>query len=266
MKFFIVTSITVFAFSVIMVTKAFAARGCPEGWVPYADSCYLGLDGSMKGNWSIAVKKCDQNNASIMVPSSDGENEFIFTSFQHHEDLYGVWINCNDIEVEGEWNCYEDGKYPTEYRKWEPNQPDDNEKPGDQDYGFMLTKDYKNNPDILGYWGDTWGNENQMFVICERLRQARCVQSTTYCLTADESTGRFVSRCLFSHTLDRYPTTTVPACGQRCVEREDCLSFNIKSSSTSRVCELNNATRSQVLKEYFQESKGCNYFDFECVE
>ncbi|XP_071798824.1 C-type lectin domain family 17, member A-like [Asterias amurensis] len=156
-----------------MVTKGvFAARGCPYGWVPYAESCYFGLDGSMEGNWATAVMQCDRNNASIMFPSSDWENKFIFSSFQHHGDLLGVWINCNDAEVEGEWNCNEDGK-PTEYRKWEPNQPDDEKHLGDQDYGFMISRDYKNNPYILGYWGDLSATR-EMFIVCERRRQARC--------------------------------------------------------------------------------------------
>ncbi|XP_071791133.1 uncharacterized protein [Asterias amurensis] len=254
-----------------MVTKGvFAARRCPDGWVPYAESCYLGLDGSMKGDWTTAVMQCDQNNASIMVPSSDGENDFIDHSFQRHDQSsFGVWINCNDAEVEGEWNCYEDGQNPTEYRKWEPNQPDDDRKQGDQDYGFMITSVYSTKLDtVIGSWGDAW-EVSVFFVICERPQQGNCDQSALdmYCLTADESTGRFTPRCLFNHTLGSYPTDTVAACKQRCMERQDCRSFNIKrnsSGSMPRVCELNNATRYQVLGEYFQESAGCYYYDFKC--
>ncbi|XP_033637913.1 asialoglycoprotein receptor 1-like [Asterias rubens] len=159
-----------------MVTKGvFAARGCPYGWVPYAESCYLGLDGSMEGDWSTAVMQCDRNNASIMVPSSDWENKYILTSFQHHGSLKGVWIDCNDAKVEGEWNCYEDGKYPTEYRKWEPDQPDDEKWPADDDYGFMITRTYHGkNPEVLGYWGDADATHPDKFIVCERRRQARC--------------------------------------------------------------------------------------------
>ncbi|XP_033637916.1 asialoglycoprotein receptor 1-like [Asterias rubens] len=159
-----------------MVTKGvFAARGCPYGWVPYAESCYLGLDGSMEGDWSTAVMQCDRNNASIMVPSSDWENKYILTSFQHHGSLKGVWIDCNDAKVEGEWNCYEDGKYPTEYRKWEPDQPDDEKWPADDDYGFMITRAYHGkNPEVLGYWGDADATHTDKFIVCERRRHARC--------------------------------------------------------------------------------------------
>ena len=160
---------------IIMVTRGvFAARGCPYGWVPYAESCYLGLDGSMEGNWITAVMQCDRNNASIMLPSSDWENKFIFTSFQHNgNQLDGVWINCNDAEVEGEWNCNEDGKDPTEYRKWEPDQPDSEGWHHDQDSGFMITRDFKSNPGILGYWGESEPRA-AMFIVCERRRQDRC--------------------------------------------------------------------------------------------
>ena len=177
MKFF--TSITVVTFSVIiMVIKdVFAARGCPYGWVPYAESCYLGLDGSMKGDWATAVMQCDQNNATMMVPSSDWENEFIFTSFPH-DQTYGIWINCNDVGREGEWKCYEDGNIPTNYRKWEPDQPDDEKIYGAQDFGFMIIRDYKNNPDILGFWGDTGADEHDLFIVCEQPRQDRCGQFT----------------------------------------------------------------------------------------
>ncbi|XP_033637842.1 asialoglycoprotein receptor 1-like [Asterias rubens] len=158
---------------IIMAKGVFAPRGCPYGWVPYAESCYLGLDGSMKGDWTTAVMHCDRNNASLMLPTSDWENKFIFTTFQHHGDPIGVWINCNDAEVEGEWNCIEDGKFPTEYRKWDPEQPDDDIRSTDQDYGFMITLNYKNNPDVLGYWGDV-DIDKPLFIVCERPRQARC--------------------------------------------------------------------------------------------
>ena len=163
-----------------MVTRGvFAARGCPNGWVPYAESCYLGLDGSMEGNWFTAVMQCDRNNASVMVPSSDWENKFIFNSFQQHGDLFGAWINCNEAEVEGDWKCYEGDKHLTEYRKWEPDQPDGYKQRGDQDYAFMITRNYKNRPGVLGFWGDTWDYE-QFFIICERPRKARCGTSTTH--------------------------------------------------------------------------------------
>ena len=82
-----------FVIIVMVIKGVFAARGCPDGWVPYAESCYLGLDGCMEGNRSTAVMQCDRNNASIMLPSSDWENEFIFRSFQHHGYPVGVWIN-----------------------------------------------------------------------------------------------------------------------------------------------------------------------------
>ncbi|XP_071791671.1 asialoglycoprotein receptor 1-like [Asterias amurensis] len=156
----------------MVIKGVFAARGCPYGWVPYAESCYLGLDGSMEGDWSTAVIQCDRNNASIMLPSSDWENEFIFRSFQHHGSPVGVWINCNDAVVEGDWNCYEDGKYPTEYRKWRPTQPDDEAWPMSQDYAYMLTR-VLTDPNELGFWGDV-NNGVLIFIVCERPRQARC--------------------------------------------------------------------------------------------
>ena len=33
----------------MVIKGVFAARGCLSGWVPFGDSCYLGLDGSMEG-------------------------------------------------------------------------------------------------------------------------------------------------------------------------------------------------------------------------
>ncbi|XP_071798852.1 asialoglycoprotein receptor 1-like [Asterias amurensis] len=182
-------STSVVALSVIgMVIKGvFAGRGCPYGWVPYVESCYLGLDGSLEGDWTTAVMECDRNNAYIMVPSSEGENGFLLNSFQHHGDLRGVWINCNDAEVEGEWNCIENGKYLTEYRKWEPDQPDDDQWDANQDYGFMVTHVYDDkNPDILGFWGDM-AKGRPMFIVCERPRQVGRSQSAmnVYCMTID---------------------------------------------------------------------------------
>ena len=104
----------------------------------------------MEGDWSTAVMQWGRKNASLMVPSSDWEIKFITTSFQHHGNLKGVWINCYDAQVEGDWNCNEGGTNPTDYLEWEPDQPDDEKHLTDQDYGFMITRDYKNNPDILG--------------------------------------------------------------------------------------------------------------------
>ncbi|XP_071798851.1 asialoglycoprotein receptor 2-like [Asterias amurensis] len=153
----------------MVIKGVFAARGCPYRWVPYGDSCYLGLDGSMEGHWSAAVTQCNLHNAYIMVPSSDWETRFILNSFQLHDDLIGVWINCNDEQVEGDWNCYENGN-PTEYRKWDYDQPDDDTRSSDQDYAMMITK---GNTDSLGRWRDLH-NEFSQYIVCERPRQARC--------------------------------------------------------------------------------------------
>ena len=168
----------------VFVTKGvFAARGCPDGWVPFAHSCYLGLDGSMKGNWTNATMQCDRNNASIMVPSSDWENAFINNSLPYSANSLSVWINCNDAEVEGEWNCYEGGKYPTGYRKWVP----DAQRPSfGRNYGAMITRVRPVSPvHQVGYWRKA-REVAILFVVCERPRDARRGQSMNmYCMTID---------------------------------------------------------------------------------
>ena len=69
-------------------------------------SCYLGLDGSIEGDWSTAVMQCDRNNASLMAPSSDWENKFIYSYLLHFSTMeilsvFGSIVMMLKLKVNG---------------------------------------------------------------------------------------------------------------------------------------------------------------------
>ncbi len=158
----------------------------------------------------------------------------------------------------------------------------------------MITRDYKKNAALLGYWGDA-DKDTPLFTVCERPRQVSCGQSAMnmYCLTIDQSTGHFVSRFPFGHTLQsRSKCLPLFPCSswsvhramrvnnergagaqrdmagiaaidrqpwwtqQPCVKR--LFSHSLSSSGVRLIprplFELNNATRYQLLKKCLQES------------
>ena len=68
-----------------------------------------------------AKDECRNLGGVLGVPSSDQENEFIVTLIPKDEN---VWLNCNDLDVEGNWKCRE-GKVEVAYRNWDAGQPDE---------------------------------------------------------------------------------------------------------------------------------------------
>ncbi|XP_071807855.1 lectin BRA-3-like [Asterias amurensis] len=69
----------------------------------------------------------------LVVPTSDQENEFISQFIL----TYGrVWIDCNDLEVEGTVKCRE-GNEDVAYRNWYSSQP--NNRNGDEDCAVLTT-------------------------------------------------------------------------------------------------------------------------------
>ncbi|XP_022107983.1 C-type lectin domain family 4 member E-like [Acanthaster planci] len=52
----------------------------------------------------------------LVMPQSQEETEFLLNL------IYYFWINCNDIEVEGSWEC-KDGTTDVKYRNWRAGEP-----------------------------------------------------------------------------------------------------------------------------------------------
>ncbi|XP_071801392.1 perlucin-like protein [Asterias amurensis] len=97
---------------------------CPESWHYWGTSCYRITEATF--TWADAKDECRKLGGVLGVPSSDQENDFTVQLIP----LGGaVWIDCNDLDVEGKWKCRE-GNVEVAYRNWcsgEPNNEDDEE-------------------------------------------------------------------------------------------------------------------------------------------
>ncbi|XP_033639037.1 perlucin-like protein [Asterias rubens] len=90
---------------------------CPESWHHWGDSCYRITDSNVL--WSNARDECGKLDGVLAAPSSSQENEFIVSLIP--AGGY-VWIDCNDIEEEGRWECREGG-IQVSYRNWYSTEP-----------------------------------------------------------------------------------------------------------------------------------------------
>ncbi|XP_071796330.1 C-type mannose receptor 2-like [Asterias amurensis] len=86
--------------------------------------------------WFEARDECRKLGGVLAAPSSAQENEFI----AHQMPPEGIlWIDCNDLDVEGRWKCRE-GNVEVAYRNWDDGEPSNE---GDEDCA-VLTKRWEN--------------------------------------------------------------------------------------------------------------------------
>ncbi|XP_071801390.1 perlucin-like protein [Asterias amurensis] len=132
-------------------TFMYENRSCPEHWHYWGISCYKITE--MRFTWADARDECRNLGGVLGVPSSDPEHEFIAQLIPTGGT---VWLDCNDIYVEGNWKCRE-GNVEVAYRNWYFTEPNNK---GDEDCAAL------NN----GY-----GNESQWHdVSCSREERALC--------------------------------------------------------------------------------------------
>ena len=86
---------------------------CPASWHHWGNSCYRVTDSSFP--WSSARDECIKLAGILAVPRSLEENDFIVTLIP---DGKNAWINCNDLDTEGIWECRE-GNMEVSYRNWD---------------------------------------------------------------------------------------------------------------------------------------------------
>ncbi|XP_071784862.1 snaclec bothroinsularin subunit alpha-like [Asterias amurensis] len=95
------------------------AATCPSDWHRYGESWYVFLMDKM--NWYQAKHTCGESRANLVIPNSQSEQnyiwELILNKFNQTPST-DLWIGCNDIEEEGNWqhcplkgeiNAYENG-------------------------------------------------------------------------------------------------------------------------------------------------------------
>ena len=87
---------------------------CPASWHQWRDSCYQVTEKSF--TWEEAGEQCLTLGGVLAVPSNLQENDFMMTLISTN-----AWIGCDDIEIEGEWECRE-GDLVVTYRNWDSGQ------------------------------------------------------------------------------------------------------------------------------------------------
>ena len=160
----------------ITITVACArAQYCQPGQERFGVSCYEMLPERM--TWKKAAEACSNMGASLAVPDSLDEHQFIWEMFMRNSTMGSVWIGCTDIEQEGVWmRAGGQGRRCT-YFNWMPGAP---------------SESYGNRKDclvMLRSYGGLWNN-----IGCSHRRYAICEYATPeiYCLQADAN-GRFAS-------------------------------------------------------------------------
>ncbi|XP_038058709.1 C-type mannose receptor 2-like [Patiria miniata] len=92
---------------------------CRSGWIPWKGACYLLVKDRF--NWFDARDACRKMGGSLAAQRSEEENDFVTGIIQEGGEGR-VWINCNDLEREGDWKCSHDG-VESHYFNWNLGEP-----------------------------------------------------------------------------------------------------------------------------------------------
>ncbi|XP_071798051.1 perlucin-like protein [Asterias amurensis] len=200
---------------------------CPFGWESWGGSCYKLLEERL--NWQDGRLKCLEMGGEMVAPSSSEENNYILS-----KTIDAMWINCNDLENEGQWDCASDNGG---YMNWYLIQPNG----GTRENCIVLAVTPKR-----GEWHD---------YPCSWLYQVICKDKEFMATQANLKQWRLLALCLTGHTLREIPTTNVRACATVCDYDPRCRSFNVLHFGTGeRVCQLNNGTRYEADHTQFVKS------------
>ncbi|XP_038045951.1 low affinity immunoglobulin epsilon Fc receptor-like [Patiria miniata] len=213
---------------------------CPPGWLAWQDACYILLPDKM--DWWQAKRVCDRPGSSLIVPDSQKEQDFIWREFGSANGL-DMWIGCKDIYNNGSLSCFGVNGDPV-YKNWKNKYFEQN------NVNHRCVRMAKN-----GNWRDT---------SCSYLKYAACemrVSRRSYCLQADAD-GRFTHQCLLNHEIKNLTAAGVIGCSQACWAEPRCRSFNLwQKGDDKKVCQLNNATRSEAEVTDLKYVKNCNLFE-----
>ena len=74
---------------------------CPSTWIQWAGHCYKATGQAL--NWQQAREECVQMGGIMVVPQSERETQFLlqFMPVEAGELEARIWIDCNDIQVQG---------------------------------------------------------------------------------------------------------------------------------------------------------------------
>ena len=207
---------------------------CPFGWESWGGSCYKLLEGTM--TWHEGRLKCLEIGGEMVAPSSLEENNYILSKTSGR-----MWINCNDLEIEGQWDCISDnGGYRNWYTSEMRTEPDGGIG---QNCAQLLKSQF-----LAGKWIDHECS-NKYHVICKH--------NEVVATQAKLKQWRLLASCLMTgYTLREIPTSNVRACATDCHYDSRCRSFNVQLLGTGeRICQLNSVTRYESDHTQFVKSK-----------
>ncbi|XP_071804916.1 perlucin-like protein [Asterias amurensis] len=202
---------------------------CPFGWESWGGSCYKLLEERM--TWHEGRLKCQEMGGEMVAPSSLEENNYLLS-----KTSYRAWVNCNDLENEGQWDCTSDNGG---YRNWNADEPNGGTS--------------ENCVEILSLtgWDGKWNDgpcSNEYHIICKG--------EEVVATKAKLKQWRLLASCLTGHTLREIPTSNVRACATVCHYDPRCRSFNVLRFGTGeRICQLNNSTRYETDHTQFVKSE-----------
>ncbi|XP_033646717.1 lectin BRA-3-like [Asterias rubens] len=173
------------------------AEICPPDWHRYGESCYLFA--MLRVDWFEANHTCAQSEANLAVPTSRFEQDFIWKLYLKVFDQKppsSLWIGCNDIEEEGNWqHCPLKGE-TNAYENWAGRQPNN---ANNADCAVMRV-------DMNGTWDDQHCINLNLHAVCEL---------PVY------NSRRLTPQCLLRHAMDELQGTS----GKDYRSRPRCHSF-----------------------------------------
>ncbi|XP_022107988.1 perlucin-like protein [Acanthaster planci] len=110
-------------------------RSCPDTWSQWDGKCYKKLPVNLP--WAEAREECIKMGSALVMPQSQEETEFIVNN-----KVVFFWINCNDLRVEGSWDCEDDRKLV----QYTNRKAGESSNSSDQDCAWQQTS---------GAWNDT---------------------------------------------------------------------------------------------------------------
>ena len=153
---------------------------CPPDWRKDGESCYFITE---KMTWNNAKSLCSEYGATLGIPNSQSEQEFIWEFFlQKIQDTptQDLWLGV--MNTKGNWNDARRSDASGSYENWAAGQPD----------GFGLTTQY-----CTAMWGDRGGKWDDQ--PCYRENYAVCqlpvpvTNTPLFCLSTGYD-GRLISQ------------------------------------------------------------------------
>ena len=230
-----------------VVVNVIGSTGCPYEWRQFGQSCYKMVNDTPL-NWFQARQVCLDAGGDLAIPNSKMENEFIWKMqldiLKGYSLPKNMWLGCTyGIEATRKWKCYGDDR--TEYQNWELGKQ-------------LMNGTCSTIRKYSGYWGSTNCSTVKKRVLCELSRNKclaplRCFSKTTkdlnhpYCLLGH----------IFKETIIQNPIQ----CCLACSKDPNCRSFNL----SGKMCQLNNATISQVDANKKSGMENCVYYEYELM-